>query len=271
METPFFDIQVDTTTRVAVVSLDRPEKRNAMSWPFWRDLPAVVERLEQDQNVRAVVIRANGKSFTTGLDLEQFSTEFKETFQAPLGDGREHLQKLITDMQRGMNAIANSPLPFIAAIHRHCIGGGLDLIAACDLRLCTRDATFSLRETKVAIVADMGSLNRLPNIIGEGHTRMMALTGRDFNAAWAEKVGLVQEVYETQAQLDEAAVALATEIAANPLLAVRGTKAMLNYGLDHSQRDGLEQVILWNTSYLDTADLRAMFQAFTERKAPQFR
>ena len=271
MDYPFFRIDRDAARRIATVYLNRPEKRNAMSWPFWRDLPAVVRELEEDESVRAVVVAAEGKSFTTGLDLEQIFVQFGDTFASALADGREKLQRLIEDMQLGINAIADSRLPFVAAVHRHCIGGGLDLIAACDLRFCSSDASFSLRETKVAIVADMGSLNRLPRIIGEGNTRMMALTGRDFDAEWALRTGLVQEVHPTREATIAAAQETAREIAGNPLLAVRGTKRMLNYGQDHGLRDSLDEVVLWNTAYLDTHDFREMIGAFRERRRPDFR
>ncbi len=271
MDYPFFRIEYDRARRIAVVYLNRPEKRNAMSWPFWRDLPAVVSDLEADGDVRAVVIAGEGKSFTTGLDIEQMAEQFGDTFFSEKGDGRAVLHKLILDMQAGMNAIAASPLPFVAAVHRHCIGGGLDLVAACDLRLCSADASFSLREAKVAIVADMGSLNRLPAIIGQGHTRMMALTARDFDADWALRAGLVQEVHATREETIAAATALAAEIAANPLLAVRGTKRMLNYVQDHTLRDSLEEVALWNAAYLDTHDFREMIAAFRERRRPVMR
>ena len=271
MDFPFFRLERNADRRIVTVYLNRPEKRNAMSWPFWRDLPVLVGELEQDENVRAVVIAAEGKSFTTGLDIEQVFEEFGSTIRAQLGDDREGLQRFIQELQKGMNAIADSRLPFVAAVHRHCIGGGLDLIAACDLRFCTADATFSVRETKVAIVADMGSINRLPRIIGEGNTRMMALTGRDFDADWALRTGLVQEVHPTREAVIAAAQDTAAEIAANPVLAVRGTKQMLNYGQNHFLRDSLEEVILWNTSYIDTRDLREMVAAFKEKRRPEFR
>ncbi len=270
-EYPFFELEKNAEDKTAVIYLNRPEKRNAMSWAFWRDLPKLVADLDKDKSVRCVIIAARGKSFSTGLDLEGFFADRGETIKADTGDKREELMEMIAEMQSGMNAIAESPKPYIAAIHKHCIGGGVDLIAACDLRLATRDASFSIRETKVAIVADMGSLNRLPYIIGEGNTRMMALTGRDFKAEECMRMGLLNEVHETQVGMMDSARKLAAEIAANPVMAVSGTKQILNYGLNHTQQDGLKNVVLWNTAYIDSQDLREMVDAFVNRRKPNFK
>ncbi len=267
---PFFEVSKNPETKTAVLYLNRPDKRNAMNDDFWWGLPGVVADLEKDPDVRAVVVAGRGKSFSTGLDIEAFFKERRDIMRADSADAREGLLNMVREMQSGLNAIADADTVFIAAVHRHCIGGGLDLAAACDLRLCTRDASFSLREAKVAIVADMGSLQRLPPIIGQGHTRMLALTGRDFSADEVEKMGLVSAVYETQEAMMMAAHALAVEIAANPALAVRGTKRILNYALNHSQKDALEHVILYNTSYLDSLDLRELGEAFIQKRRPVF-
>lgn len=267
---PFFEVEKDPSTRVAHLYLNRPEARNAMNWPYWRDLPLVVDELEADPEVRVVIVAARGKSFSTGLDLVDFFTEKKSVFQSETADGREELYRMILQMQEGMNRMSAGQNIYIAAVHRHCIGGGLDLIAACDLRLASRDAAISLREAKVAIVADMGSLNRLPNIIGLGYTRLMAYTGRDFSADECQRMGLIEEVFETQAELMAGARKLAEEIAVNPSIAVRGTKQVLNYVADHSLDDSLKYVAAWNAAFLDSKDLREMFAAFTERRRPEF-
>ncbi|MCR9141385.1 MAG: crotonase/enoyl-CoA hydratase family protein [bacterium] len=267
---PFFEVEKDATTRVAHLYLNRPSARNAMNWPYWRDLPLIVDELEADPEVRVVIVAARGKSFSTGLDLVDFFQEKKSTFQAETADGREALQKMILEMQAGTNRMAEGQNIYIAAVHRHCIGGGLDLIAACDLRLASKDASISLREAKVAIVADMGSLNRLPGIIGMGYTRLMAYTARDFSAAECEKMGLLEQVFDSQAELMDGARALAEEISANSSIAVRGTKQVLNYVADHSLDDSLKYVATWNAAFLDSKDLREMFAAFTERRRPKF-
>ena len=267
---PFFEVEKDSANRVAHLYLNRPDARNAMNWPFWRDLPLVVDELEADPEVRVVIIAGRGKSFSTGLDLVDFFQQFKSIFQSETADGREELYRLILSMQAGMNRIAGGQNIYIAAVHRHCIGGGLDLIAACDLRLAAKDAAISLREAKVAIVADMGSLNRLPRIMGLGNTRMMAYTGRDFSAEECQRMGLVEQVFENQNELMAGAQKLAEEIAGNPSIAVRGTKHVLNYVPDHSIEDSMKYVAAWNAAFLDSKDLREMFSAFTERRRPEF-
>lgn len=267
---PFFEVVKDSTTKTAFLYLNRPQKRNAMNDDFWFDLPKIVAEIEADPEIRACVVAARGKSFSTGLDIEAFFSERKEIMQGQTADAREELLKMIRDMQAGLNAIADADTIFIAAVHRHCIGGGLDLAAACDLRYCTKDASFSLREAKVAIVADMGSLQRLPSIIGQGNTRLMALTGRDFTAEAAEKMGLVNGVYDTVEEMHDDCHALAVEIAANPNIAVRGTKRILNYALNHFQKDALEHVVLYNTAFLDSLDLRELGEAFIGKRRPVF-
>ena len=268
---PFFEVVKNAETKTAFLYLNRPEKRNAMNDDFWWGLPKVVADIEADPEIRACVVAGRGKSFSTGLDIEEFFKGRKDTMQSDSADAREALLTMIAEMQSGLNAIADADTVFIAAVHRHCIGGGLDLAAACDLRYCTKDASFSLREAKVAIVADMGSLQRLPSIIGQGNTRLMALTGRDFSGAAAEKMGLVNEVYESVETMIAETEKLAVEIAANPNLAVRGTKRILNYGLNHFQNDALEHVVLFNTSFLDSLDLRELGDAFVNKRRPVFR
>lgn len=267
----FFEVEKDSEKRFAVVFLNRPDKRNAMSWDFWRDLPEVVNDLEQDSEIHAVVFAARGKSFSTGLDLEEFSSMFRETIQGSDADHREDLYKLILQMQEGFKRIVNGKKIYIAAVHRHCIGGALDLISACDLRLAAKDASVSLRETKVAIVADMGSLNRLPSIIGHGHTRMMAFTGRDFSAIECKEMGLFNEVYESQEALLDAAKKLAAEVAANPGIVLRGVKNNLRYMEAHSPAEGMEYVAAWNAAFLDSQDFRELMTAFKERRKPKYK
>ncbi len=267
---PFFEVEKNPDTRVAHLYLNRPAARNAMNWPYWRDLPLIVAELEADPEVRVVIVAARGKSFSTGLDLVDFFEQKQSTFQSETADGREELYKMILEMQSGMNRMAEGQNIYIAAVHKHCIGGGLDLIAACDIRLASRDASISLREAKVAIVADMGSLNRLPGIIGMGYTRLMAYTGRDFSGEECKAMGLVEEVFENQAELMEGARKLAEEISANSSIAVRGSKQVLNYVADHSTDDSLKYVAAWNAAFLDSKDLREMFAAFTEKRRPKF-
>lgn len=266
----FFEIERIPEKRIAIVHLNRPERRNAMNWPFWAGLPAVVDDLEGDSRVRAVVVAGRGKSFTIGLDIEEFAAQFHDMLHSATGDGRENLLKLIRQMQLGLLRILDSRLVFIAAVHRHCIGGGLDLISACDLRVAASDAVVSLRETRVGIVADMGSLNLLPFIIGQGNTRRMAFTGGDFGAAECLRMGLFDEVLEDRDTMMDRAVQLAGEIAANPAIVLRGVKGVLNAMYSLTPREGFEHVALWNAAMLDSRDFREFLSAFAEKRRPNF-
>ncbi|HPK53736.1 MAG TPA: enoyl-CoA hydratase-related protein [Smithellaceae bacterium] len=263
---PFFQLEKFPENKTAILYFNRPEKLNAMSWNFWRDLPAVIREIEADQDIVAVVIAGRGKSFTVGLDVIDFLVNNAETLSSATVEARERLLKLILLMQQGFRAIAAGEKIYIAAIHNYCIGAGLDIAVACDLRLATADAVFSLRETKIAIVADMGSLNRLPLIIGHGNARLMAYTGRNIPASQALSMGLVNEIYENQELLIAGASRLAGEIAANSAAAVRGTKKMLHFMESHSPDEGLDYVAAWNAAFLNMQEIEKAIRAALKNK-----
>jgi enoyl-CoA hydratase len=258
---PFFELEKNPENKTAILYFNRPEKLNAMNWPFWRDLPAVIKEIEEDENIVAAVIAGRGKSFSVGLDVMELFVGHAEALAAADSKAREKLYDLILTMQQGLRAIAQGGKIYIAAIHKHCIGAGLDIAAACDLRLATTDAIFSVRETKIAIVADMGSLNRLPLIIGQGNTRFLAYTGRDIDARKAIGMGLVNELYEDQALLMAGAAKLAGEIASNSAAAVRGTKKVLNFMESHNPDEGLNYVAAWNAAFLDIKEIEKAMSA----------
>ncbi len=263
---PFFEVEKIPAQQTAILYLNRPEKLNAMNWPFWRDLAPVVKDLENDPDVRVVIVAGKGKSFSVGIDVFDFFTAFSETIQGATPEKREEFYRLILQMQEGFTCMAQGENIYIGAAHRHCIGAGLDLMSACDIRLATKDVVISLRETKIAIVADMGSLNRLPQIIGQGNTRMMAYTGRDFNAEECLRMGLLNEIYDSQESLMEGALKLAAEIADNSPAAVKGTKKILNYMEDHSVEDGLKYVAAWNSAFFNTKEVQEVFMKTMARK-----
>jgi enoyl-CoA hydratase len=263
---PFFDIEKHPEQKTAILYFNRPEKLNAMNWPFWQDLPSIIGDIECDPEILVVVVAGRGKSFSVGIDIFEFFVKYQHVIAGTSAPLREELYSLIFKMQEGFNRMAMGEKIYIAAVHRHCIGAGLDFIAACDIRLASEDAIFSLRETKIGIVADMGSLNRLPLIIGYGNTSLMALTGRDFAAREVLKMGLLTDVYESHEQLMTKALDLAREIAANPSAAVRGTKKILNYMQDHSVDEGLNYVALWNSSFLDTQEIQEAMKYMTVKR-----
>lgn len=256
---------------VATVTMKGPGKGNAMGPALFRELPEVFRRLDADDGVRAVVIRGSGAAFTYGLDLMAMGPEVMPLLSADAGaTGRVALLSLIERLQGAITSVADCRKPVIAAVHGWCIGGGLDLASACDVRLCSADARFSLREVKVAMVADVGSLQRLPAIIGEGNTRELAFTGKDIDAARALQMGLVNSVHDGAEALFLAAAELARDIAANPPLVVQGIKQVLNHESETRARAGLRHVALWNSAFLPSEDLAEAFAAFAEKRPPKF-
>ncbi|MBI5486510.1 MAG: crotonase/enoyl-CoA hydratase family protein [Deltaproteobacteria bacterium] len=257
---------------VAEVTLLGPAKGNAMGPDLFRELPLVFGALDKDPEVRVAVLRGSGEHFCYGLDLPGMFQVLAPLVGGPVGAlERTRLLDMLAELQASVDAIARCRKPVIAAIHGWCIGGGLDMASACDIRLCAKDARFSLREVKMAIVADLGSLQHLPRIIGEGHLRELAYTGRNIDAAEALRIGLVNSACDTPDTLFAAARALAAEIAANPPLAVQGIKRMLEWGDAKNVPEGLRQVLLWNTAFLPSKDLQEAFAAFAEKRPPEFK
>ena len=246
--------------------LDRPEKRNSMSFKFFAGLTEHFDQFDVDPEVRVVIVRAEGKSFTVGLDLAEAG--------AMLGDGsasqREDLKRWIKRLQDNISAVERCRKPVIAAIHGHCIGGGIDLTSACDIRLASRDAIFSIRETRIGIIADVGTLQRFPTIVGQGLFRELAMTGRDFSAEEALRIGFINRIYDDRDALYQGARALAEEIAANPPLAVQGVKEVIHYTRDHGIFPSLEYVAQKNAAAMPSEDMKEAVMAFLEKRPPHF-
>ncbi len=268
-------LDVEVGDHVATLWLDRPEKRNAMGQAFFDDLPMAMEAIGSDPDVRAVVIAARGPHFSVGLDLVAMagiggSPDRGDTSRPSTAASAARTRAQIVRMQASVSSVADCRLPVIAAVQGYCIGGGVDLIAACDIRLASADARFSVRETKVAIVADLGSLQRLPRIIGGGNVAELAFTGKDITAARAEAIGLVNAVSADPESVVADAVGLAGEIAANSPLAVQGTKAVLAAGDGQTVAEGLDYVAVWNAAFLGSDDLAEAMAAFAEKRPGNF-
>lgn len=266
-------ITLEIDEHVATLWLDRPEARNALGSAFWRDLPRAARVLDDERDVRVVVVAAKGRDFTVGLDLKEMGGSLG-------GEGRTSASRAaaaqvtfraVRDMQDAVTSLSKLRVPVIAAVHGYCIGGGIDLITACDIRIGTTNSLYSVRETKVAIVADLGTLQRLPRVINAGYVAELAYTGKDVSAGRAAQIGLLNHVLGEDAdEVLQAAYELAREIAANSPLAVEGTKAVLAANDGATIDEGLEFVARWNTMYLQSNDLREAMSAFLERRAPRF-
>ena len=255
---------------IAEVVLNSPGKMNAMGPWFWDEMPGIFKQIDENLDVRVAVIRAEGKAFSAGLDLVGMMPRLPLGAQGPDALRQAKLHTLIRDMQWAVTCVERCRVPVIAAIQGYCIGGGVDLITACDLRLASADAVFSVREVKMAIVADIGTLQRLPRVVTPGIARELALTGRDVDAAYAEKVGLVNRVLPDSDALYADAMATAAEIAANAPSAVQGTKQVMNQAIAAETDRGLEYVATWNTAYLISQDLGRAMQAFMSKSKPEY-
>ena len=264
-DTSNFKVKIDG--HIAWLTLNRPEKRNAMGIGFFEEIGKLFDDFDQDANLRVIIIKAEGKSFSAGTDLK----EAAKLLDQRSADGRENMRNEILGLQQGFTKIERCRKPVIAAVHRHCIGAGVDMICACDIRMATADAVFSIRETRMGIVADVGTLQRLPHIIGEGWLRELALTGRDFMASEALQMGFVTRICDDLSALYDEAAKLASQIAACPPLTVQGTKEAITFSRDNSIEAGLQFVAQKNAAALPSEDLVEAFSAFMEKRAPVFK
>ncbi|MBU1171675.1 MAG: crotonase/enoyl-CoA hydratase family protein [Proteobacteria bacterium] len=262
---------VEKKAPLAWVWLNRPEKKNAMNPPAWKELPAIFEDLSNDPDIRVVIIAGKGPSFSAGIDLMSMIGELPELMDNEQKGGvKWQLLKKIYPLQDTMTCIEKCRKPVIAAVHGHCIGAGLDMITACDIRLCSKDATFSLREAAVGFVADVGVLQRIPLIVGQGIARELAYTAKNISAERAKNILLVNEVYDDVDSLLAEAEKMAIEIAENSPLAVQASKDVLNYGVGKSVDDGLKYVAVMSSNIIPSHDLMEAVTAFTQKRKPQF-
>ena len=264
-------LQVTIADHIAVVALNRPEKANCLTETSFREIADAMQALGDDPSVRVVILQGNGKHFCAGIDLELLLSINAKVDDSCDGRKREKLRKLVLALQAPMNAVETCSKPVLAAIHGGCIGGGLDLAAACDMRYCTADAYFTIKEIDLGMVADLGSLQRLPKLISPGLVSEMAYTGRMVGGMEAARVGLVNQAFENQEALQAGVRALAQQIASKSPLSIRGTKEVLRYARDHSVTEGLQQIALWNAAMILSEDLAAAGRAAMMKTTAAFR
>lgn len=265
MTQPRFDtLQLDIEEHVATVSLNRPDKANSMSATMWEELQTCFDWLDAEPQVRAIVLTGNGNHFCAGLDLAMFGG-LLGTSSDPARQA-EYFRRKVLHLQQNLTALERCRKPVLAAIHRTCIGGGVDLVCCADMRYATEDAYFSIREIDIGMTADVGTLQRLPRLIPDGMVRELAYTGRNMDAEEARELGFINRVYEDRETMLREVTAIAHSIAAKSPLAVRGSKEMLLYARDHSVAEGLNYIATWNAGMLSHADLQAGLQAQAEKK-----
>ncbi|MGA6097207.1 crotonase/enoyl-CoA hydratase family protein [Stutzerimonas marianensis] len=267
--TQYQAFRVELKDRVAHVAIHRPEKINAMNAAFWDEIVDIFRWVDETDEARVVVLSGDGQHFSAGIDLQllaQAATQLGDD----VGRNADRLRRQILKLQASFNVVDECRKPVIAAIQGYCLGGAIDLIAACDMRYCTLDAQFSIKEIDMGMAADVGTLQRLPRIIGDGMMRELAYTGRMVDGREAQAIGLVNRTYADRGELTDAVQALASEIAAKSPIAIRGTKQMIRYMRDHRVDDGLEYIATWNAAMLQSADLKVAMAAHMSKQKPDF-
>jgi len=268
VKSTFFKSETDGA--VALLTMARPEKANGMSPDFWTDLPLLVRTLEDDPTIRALVIAGEGKHFTGGMDLSSFNGIAKLTEGEP-ARAAYALRKEILRLQDTFNALEEARFPVIAAIHGACIGADIDMTAACDIRLASKDAYFAIEEINIGMAADVGTLQRLPKLIAPGIVRELTYTGRRFSAHEALARGFANSLHEDREATLAAALEMASTIATKSPIAIAGAKKSLTYARDHSVNAGLEQIATWNAGMLRPEELMTAIQAKMQKKEAIFK
>lgn len=255
---------------IAEIRLDRPDKSNAMNDAMWQEIRQAFAWADATPEVRVVILSGAGRNFCAGIDLAMLGGIQQRIADPDGAHSREKLRRLILDLQDCLTSIERCRKPVLAAIQGACVGGALDMVTCCDMRYVAPDAVFSVREIDLGMVADVGTLQRLPRLIGDGMTRELAYTGRNVGAEEAERLGLANRIFASPEALTAAVREIAHAIAAKSPLATRGLKEVMNYSRDHSVADGLNFVATWNAAMLLSGDLAESIAAQREKRAPKF-
>lgn len=256
---------------VAHIQLKRPEAMNTMNKAFWAELPAIVRDIDGNARARCIVISSTGKHFSAGMDLSVFAN-VGDSGAGPVDRhvAGESFRKHVHALQDTFSCLDEARMPVIAAIQGGCIGGAVDFTSACDIRYCTADAFFCIMEINIGMTADVGTFPRLCKLIPEGWVRELAYTGRRLPAQRARDIGLVNEVFDTHEAVVAHALATAREIASKSPLAVAGSKVMINYARDHTIKDGLDYIAVWQTGMFSGPHMAETFVAKQEGRDPVF-
>ena len=268
-----FDVSI--ANDVAHIVLNRPDKRNSMIHEFWDELPTIVQNIDQNSTARVIVLSSTGPHFTSGLDTSIFgsSVESSDNPEDAEKSKRQRGAKLydtIKHMQKSFTCLEQCRIPVIAAIQGGAIGGGVDLVTACDLRYMTEDGFLSIYEINIGMTADVGTFPRITRLLPEGVVKELAYTGRRITAQEAKQHGLVNEIYTDHEAMLEATMGIARQIATKAPLAVYGSKKIINHSRDHSTADSLDYISLWNASMLQPDEISEAFAAAQEEREGDF-
>ena len=265
-ETLTFEI----SDHIAHVVFNRPRLRNAMNVTSWRELGEVFNRISEAPEARVAVLSSTGPHFSAGIDLKSLGSLLDASGEVDEGRRREALMRIILELQDTVSALEKCRVPVLVAVQGGCIGGGVDIISASDMRYCTEDAYFVIKETEIGMTADLGTLQRLPHLIPAGAMRELAFTGRDMAANEAREIGLVNQVYVDHESMLAGVMEIARQIAAHSPLAQRGVKEMLNYARDHSVADGLNYIAVWNAAMIEGSEMMEAMAARRGKRAATF-
>jgi len=254
---------------VAHVSFNRPEKRNSLHAQAWDEMRAIFEHCSVNPEVRVVVLSGEGKMFCAGIDVSMLMgmTGFQSQCEARK---REEFRVNLLKLQDDVSSLEKCQKPVIAAIHNACIGGGVDIISSADMRFCTEDTYFTIKEVDMGLVADIGTLQRLPKLISQGLVSELAFTGRKMFAEEAKGSGLVNRIFETKEIMMESVLEIAKSIASKSPVVIRGTKEMIKYTRDHSVDESLHMMSVWNAAYIMSDDIKEAMGAFMEKRQPSY-
>jgi enoyl-CoA hydratase len=264
----FFNVDIGDSG-IAEVLANRPEASNAMNHDFWLELPQIIKSLDTLGSVRVIILRASGKHFSAGMDLSVFESMDNDKDVEP-SRRAEQTRRWVMELQNAFTQLERVRMPIISAVHGACIGGGVDMICATDIRYCTKDAFFTVKETALGMVADLGTLQRIQRLIPSGLARELSFTGRNMAASEALTYGFVNRVFDDQQAMLEEVRRVAKQIAAHSPVAVHGTKEMLNYSRDHSVADSLNLMATWQSGMFQTPDIHEAMRANVENRQPKF-
>ena len=258
-----FDVTVKD--HVAHVVMNRPDEFNSMTRLFWKELPEIIKELDKNAAARVILLKGEGKHFNAGMDLANFAPAKKDGVKKDPARMRETFYHEVLELQDTFTALEECRMPTIASIQGACVGGGIDMVAACDIRHCSSDAFFKIAEVDIGLAADVGTLQRLPTLIPIGVVRELAYTGRKFLPDEARELGFINKVFDSLEDLEQGSLALAQEIASKSPLITRVIKKQINYARDHSVRESLDYHAAWNSSLISGQDMEAAMKALMEK------
>ncbi len=265
-----FDVEINNS--IAHIRFNRPEKRNSMNEDFWTMFPKEVEELDDSGEIRALIVSSTGPHFSAGIDLSMFKDDIVESeTDNEIGRSRGYFLQQLRFLQNAVSCLEAARFPVVTAVQGGCIGGGIDLITAADIRICTKDAFFLIEEINVGLAADIGTIQRLPKIIPAGIAREWTMLGEKVSADRAKEVGLVSSLHDSHEEMMKNAFEIAEKLASKTPLAMWVTKETLNYSRDHTVKESLENVALWNAATLHKEDVMSTMMSKMQKKKPEYR